>query len=386
MKRLLTVVLLMAVLIVMPVSYVAGQGDYFREGVYLDGVKLSDYTYPQAFTRFSADIRKKVEGFSIRVVVEDKSGDKEYKISGEDIGYTVDTMNLLYDIWLKNGTENTGSLSSSVSADQKKIEASVDRLIGQIKQNYRLLMSEAEFRPRLINITKDLKPRTLRLTNMEVIPIQEISTVSESIESNIIDQTGEDVVSFLPLAPGQAQRMIAEAEEKAQKAAAEAAAKSAVEPKDENIPDGYELLSTYTTKTTNIPNRNTNIRLASEAINGSYIEPGETFSYWSKVGNTTVEKGYKVATILVSGKKAQGIGGGICQVSSTLYNTVLLGEQEVVMRYPHSAPVDYVPKGKDATVSWPNVDFKFKNITDKRLYIKIDYDNKDLVVSLYKET
>ena len=108
-------------------------------------------------------------------------------------------------------------------------------------------------------------------------------------------------------------------------------------------------------------NRSNNIYLASEKINGTIIMPGETFSYNQVVGKRTIDAGYKEAGAYAGGKVIQEIGGGICQVSSTLYNAVLYADLEIVERSNHYFETSYVTTGRDATVSWGTVDFKFKN-------------------------
>lgn len=122
------------------------------------------------------------------------------------------------------------------------------------------------------------------------------------------------------------------------------------------------LLGSYsTTFSTRNVNRSTNIRLASEKINGTVIMPGETFSYNQVVGQRTAAAGFKSAAVYSGGEVTTGIGGGICQVSSTLYNSVLLANLEILERYNHGFNTGYVPAGRDATVSWGGPDFKFKN-------------------------
>ncbi|WP_216829618.1 VanW family protein [Alkalihalobacterium elongatum] len=104
-----------------------------------------------------------------------------------------------------------------------------------------------------------------------------------------------------------------------------------------------------------------NISLAVDAINNHVVFPGETFSFNQVVGNRTVEKGYLPAPIIVRGELTDGVGGGICQVSSTLFNAVDQVGVEIVQRFSHSRRVRYVPPGRDATVSWYGPDFQFKN-------------------------
>lgn len=98
--------------------------------------------------------------------------------------------------------------------------------------------------------------------------------------------------------------------------------------------------------------RTHNIRLAANAINGHVIFPGETFSFNKVVGKRTIAKGYLKAPVIVRGELSEGIGGGICQVSSTLFNAVDKASVKITERYSHSRRVPYVPPDRDATVSW----------------------------------
>ncbi len=123
-----------------------------------------------------------------------------------------------------------------------------------------------------------------------------------------------------------------------------------------------DLLATYSSSfNAKNTNRTTNIRLASNKIDGTVLMPGDTFSYNKTVGQRTAAAGFKTAGVYSGGQVTTGIGGGICQVSSTLYNSVLLSNLDIVERYNHGFNPGYVPAGRDATVSWGGPDFKFKN-------------------------
>ena len=116
-------------------------------------------------------------------------------------------------------------------------------------------------------------------------------------------------------------------------------------------------------------NRSYNVALASKNINGLILAPGEVFSYNDSVGPRTTARGFRVAHVYVGNRVEDGVGGGICQVSSTLYNAVVLSDLKIVTRTNHSLPVSYVPMGRDATVSYGSIDFKFENNT--KMPIKI---------------
>lgn len=129
--------------------------------------------------------------------------------------------------------------------------------------------------------------------------------------------------------------------------------------------------------------RTKNLKLAAQAINNYQIKPGEIFSFNKTVGPRVPEKGYEKAIIFVNKKKVEDYGGGVCQVSTTLYNAVLDAGLPVLERHPHSLPVPYVPLGKDATVNYGTMDFKFKNGGEKNLLIKATVEKNKLTVELY---
>lgn len=115
--------------------------------------------------------------------------------------------------------------------------------------------------------------------------------------------------------------------------------------------------------------RTTNLRLACQAIDGTVLQPGETFSFNGTVGERTAEKGYQEGVIYISGDSKPALGGGICQVASTIYYCAMYADLEIVHREPHMFFVSYVPGGLDATVYWGSVDFQFKNSTNFPLRI-----------------
>lgn len=126
-----------------------------------------------------------------------------------------------------------------------------------------------------------------------------------------------------------------------------------------------------------------NIQLATEAINNSVIFPGETFSFNHVVGKRTVAKGYLKAKVIVRGEYAEDIGGGICQVSSTLFNAVDSAGLKIVQRFSHTRHVPYIPPGRDATVSWYGPDFVFKNSYNQPVLIRAKTIGNLLVILVY---
>jgi hypothetical protein len=130
-------------------------------------------------------------------------------------------------------------------------------------------------------------------------------------------------------------------------------------------------------------NRWNNINLASSAINGTVLNPGEVFSFNEVVGERTYDKGYEDATAYVGGRSVPDVGGGICQVSSTLYACVLYADLEEVQRDNHMFEVEYHMLGIDATVAWPDVDYKFRNSSEYPIKIEAYVDGDYITVRLY---
>lgn len=155
----------------------------------------------------------------------------------------------------------------------------------------------------------------------------------------------------------------------------------------EDLLPNTSALSTFTTPIlTSDSNRYHNIKTVSNKLNGYILENNEVFSFNDVCGPYGKDDGYKEATILLSnGKEDKGYGGGVCQLSSTLYNAVKDLDIDIVERHHHSAPVAYVPKNEDATVSLQsNLDFKFKNISGKDLRFQTTSSIDSLTVSVYE--
>ncbi|MFL6555241.1 MAG: VanW family protein [Bacillus sp. (in: firmicutes)] len=134
---------------------------------------------------------------------------------------------------------------------------------------------------------------------------------------------------------------------------------------------------------TNNKERNNNIYLAAKAINNYVLFPGEIFSFNKVVGERTAGKGYMPATVIVNGEFSEDFGGGICQVSSTLFNAVDNAGLKVVQRNSHSKEVSYVPPKRDATVSWNGPDLIFKNDYNQPILILAKSIENKLIIKIY---
>ncbi|MCD8146059.1 MAG: VanW family protein [Clostridiales bacterium] len=152
----------------------------------------------------------------------------------------------------------------------------------------------------------------------------------------------------------------------------------------QKLEDGLfaNYLGTYTTKVSGTSNRISNVKLAAEKVSGTILLSGEVFSYNDTVGERTEANGFKTAAAYLNGDTVQELGGGICQVSSTLYAACLYANLEIVQRQNHTYASSYIDLGLDATVSWGGPDYQFCNNTSYPIKIVADYSDGYLTVTL----
>ena len=153
----------------------------------------------------------------------------------------------------------------------------------------------------------------------------------------------------------------------------------------EQLSGRNKLLSTFTTTAATDSKRNSNIRLACDSFNGSLVMPDEIFSLNEKTGLRSTAKGYQDAGAIKNGKLVPEPGGGVCQVSTTLFNAIVRSGVEIVERNNHSYPISYVPRGMDAMINYPGQDFKFKNTTNSPMYILTSFVDQKLTIEVYGE-
>ena len=145
----------------------------------------------------------------------------------------------------------------------------------------------------------------------------------------------------------------------------------------------YTTIATYTTTATNNKARNQNLKLSTQALNGTIVNPGQEFSFNETTGPRSTEKGYQPATAYLNGEIVQEPGGGVCQVSSTLYNAVVFAGLKSTERHAHSYEPSYVTPGEDAAVSYGGPDFKFVNNSDYPIAIKASFSDQKVTCSIY---
>lgn len=146
-----------------------------------------------------------------------------------------------------------------------------------------------------------------------------------------------------------------------------------------------ELLNSHTTEfDNNKTNRIYNIKKASNILSGTLVQPNEEFSFNSTVGATGEEQGYKKAITYVNGKEEENYGGGVCQISTTLLNALYPLDIKITEQHHHSLPVPYAEEGKDASVSYGSIDFKFINNNPYPIQINVTVGEGKITVDIFK--
>jgi vancomycin resistance protein YoaR len=335
-------------------------GQRVYHGVYLGDMAVGGLT-PEEAGRL-LDLKLAEEGFAAMPLFF-SLGDNKWNITCEELGVEVDYQSC-FDAYHTGGRENhllsyPARLTLLFKPVTVPLVFSVNRevfyaAVEQIRQDVSTPAKDAE-----LNLTEDRKKAVI----IGDIPGRELD----------IEGTLERLNSALSYYPSLPTIEIALEET--------AAAQTAAHLESLFI---REEIATYTTVFSNaIPNRVHNIRLSAAALDGVLVEPDGVFSFNDNVGNVGAAQGYKPAPVIVNRQLVEGIGGGICQVSSTLYNAILLADLSIVERTNHGLTVGYLPPGLDATVSYGWLDFKFLNNRNHAVWIRTFLSGNNITISIY---
>ena len=344
--------------------------DVFCPGVYVDGIHLGGMTAQEGYNVVSQQAQQRDNAWSVTLTYQ---GDVVTTLTASQLGMVTDVSQAMNDAWAVGHT-----------GDAQTRKTAIEQLGAQPYYGYTITPGgDTSVVDNVLNTIAGyvyVEPRDAYLVAFDpnltypfviqdevvgrVLPMEEIKNQIYWMVANkqsgtieIVPQTGMPQVTWAML------------EKK------------------------YVLRASVSTKisTTSTEERNNNIFRSFEKMTGYILKPGETFSFNKVVGKRTTENGFHYAIEYAYGEKRMGIGGGICQASSTLYMAAVEAGLEIVHREPHSDAVNYTDYGKDATVYWENgrvIDFSFRNNTDEPIYIKarIESDPKNrkrLVASVY---
>lgn len=159
-------------------------------------------------------------------------------------------------------------------------------------------------------------------------------------------------------------------------------------PDNTIIQEENPLIGQFSTKILDkSSSRVNNLELSASMLNGYVINPGQTFSFNEVIGEASEERGFKKAITLDRwGRKVMGDGGGICQISSTLYNAAQRAGMDIIERHTHNRGIGYVKRGQDATIDFPTKDLKFVNTKDFPVEVRVQIDKNSVSTSLVKKT
>jgi len=329
---------------------------YFYEGIFVDGIELSDYSREEAVELLEGKKQKEIESKKMTILSE-RNKEFEYILPLKDLGYDFNYEKAIDEA---HSTGREGSF--------------VERLkfIKNLKKDPVNIELMYYYDPNLIDkhideISKTLyeepKDATLKFDGTKFHVTDEVigyevnkALLKSMIESNI-DQLNDIYVPYDEIEPKTTAKLF-------------------------NKVNG--LLAHFSTSfKSSASGRINNIILSANSFKGKIVLPGEVVSYNKTTGPRNSKNGYEDAPVIVNGELTPGIGGGVCQTSTTLYNALLLADLEILERHPHSIPPAYVPKGTDAAVAGTYYDLVFKNNFDFPIYIDTKIINKTVHFYIY---
>ncbi len=340
-------------------KFVTQPANVYASGIVIDGVNAGGETYEAVRAKLLANEAAYKQTLGATVTI----GGKTLVLTAADLGYS-------------------SNLDEVLSQAKAHIDNSAP-LTERFNETQSVRISGAEF---TTNVTLDPSQAKTRLEEfareMSTSPV-DATAKFDPITETFIFKEGRSGMTYLP----------AQIEDAVLAAAMSGAGGTfecpgtVVEPERTETETRYNtiLIGECVTFATKHPDRNINIRLMCEAVNGVVIQPGETFSINALVGERTEAKGFKKAPSIVSAQLVDDFGGGICQLSGTLYNAALLADMEIAERHHHTWPSDYLPIGLDATLNWDNKDLKLYNRSDWPIYIHaaLNETTQEVAVRLY---
>ena len=313
----------------------------FYAGTTVEGVDVSDMTLPQVLEHWNTQIEP---GYRQVAAVLNEGA----QVTAEQMGYTSDYETVLSSAW------NAGRQGSLVER--------YNRIALRMESPSSYSVSRSMYTDEVVRAFAS------RLAQQIDAEAQDAHLLSFDFGSQSFQYEQEREGRVL-----NQQALVASIEQALQSGGGQIAMEvTAVQPQVtlENVSAQYGMISSAVTNaSSSSSNRLSNISLAISLINGTCLEPGETFSFNKTVGERTTARGFKTAPAYSSGEVTQEVGGGICQVSTTLFNAAVKANLTINERHAHSLTVSYVDAGKDAAVDWGNKDLRFTNSTGENVYI-----------------
>ena len=324
----------------------------FKEGTVVSGVSISGKTMEEAKKLLESREDSFIKPISISV---DADGDVT-TLTQSDFEYTFDIDTVLSNV--KNDTLNP---SGNNTSESKTYEITATVTVDSIEKNTKKIESATNRKAKNAYVSKFTPYSDKRFEYAEAEKGRKLNAedLTDQLKTAVSKGTAES-------------RIIANVET--------VDAKINVDDLKKNI----KKLSSYETVSTNSENGTENMRVSLAACSGSVIEPGATWSFNECTGDSNLESnGYKSAGVIANGELTSGIGGGICQSSSTIYNAAIRANMDVEERYCHKWASSYVPTGLDATIDYPRLDLKLSNPTEYQMFMECKLVDRTLYVSIW---
>lgn len=335
--------------------------DTFYEGIYLDDVHLGGLTLQEAYDQFKIAAEERLNNLRAELTYEDQS----WVFTHEDINAEInweEKLEELYELGREGDLEERYKQIEEIRENKVQAETTLTMDITRIRGAVEEIADSLSVEP--VNADLSFHPGEEQM--FRITPEQE----GRKVDSDELYRSVEEI--FKSGQPGIVAIEPAVVEPEVRAADLERATS--------------KIVTFSTSMSGSSENRMSNIALALRKINGTKLNPGEVFSFNQVVGNRTAKAGFKPAPVIMPDKSMQdGIGGGICQASSTLFNAAALAGLEIVERYHHSFPVAYLDPGLDATVAWGGADLKFRNNRNTPVFIRAYRSGTKACVEIYGE-
>ncbi len=329
--------------------------DTFYNGISVNGISLGGLNMEEAEQKLYSDINDTLKEKTIHLIGENKSFDIKY--GDIDAKYNIDdTLLAAYNYGRNGDVKERYKIVSALEENPKDFEA-------QFTYNKELLKNKIDD----IAVEIKVEPENSTMSRKDGKFIITDEKVGYSMDTDLVYK---DVLKMVEnIQEGDTELKV-----------------DVIQPKitKEDNEKATSLIGTYyTTFSGGNSGRNENLRVGCENINGTELAPGEIFSMNEELGPQTYENGYRDAAVIVNGKIEDGLAGGGCQITTTLYNAVILAELDIVERANHSLAVAYVPLGRDAAIAGDYKDLKFKNSTEYPVYIEAYLSGNKLIANVY---
>lgn len=330
----------------------------FYHNTHINEIDVSGLTRTQADNILTQKLIDEKNEISVNLQLDDK----KWEINGEDLSYIGNTRPTLDKVihYGRNGNIfKKRKNQKNIEKDGLYVNIPYEDMFGGLEEKVDSIVKEIEEQPIKCGITFNPESENMfSLNNSCAGKIVDKEALKKEINDRIVNKsTGVIIIPTKEILP------------------------------DKDFSEFLKEISLRSSFSTDYSKssaeRKSNIQLALSKFNGLIVEPDEEISFNKITGERNKENGYKTAKIIIGGKYVDGVGGGVCQASTTLYNALLLSDLEILQVNHHTLPASYVPLSFDAMVSEGYADLKFKNNLDTPIFIKTICDNSQIKVEIY---